>query len=103
MAEIGQYLQQSLEITRSLLELARKGEWDAVFEQQKKRLGFLESWEAHEKGTIPQDVEEAVLQEMLTLNDEIVELSSGARDSAQKELLGMRKSKVATSAYKKCP
>ncbi|OOZ37722.1 flagellar protein FliT [Solemya velesiana gill symbiont] len=101
MAATGQYLQQSLELTRDLLALARQDQWDAILEKQKQRVELLQSWEKHEKGLLDRAVEESMLEEMLNLNNEIVSLSSKARDAAKKEFQNMRKSRAATDVYKK--
>jgi hypothetical protein len=93
-----QQLEQGLEMTRKMLELAKAGEWEQVAELGVERMKLLQQW-VHTTDPAQAQQQIGVLQEIQKLDEEIETLGRQGREEIAQHLRQLHQGRKAGKAY----
>ncbi|MES9903461.1 MAG: flagellar protein FliT, partial [Sedimenticola sp.] len=96
-------LQEALSLSEVMLAVAEKGDWDALRVMDESRRGLVEAWVEHEGVSADREQADVIMNEMISLNQQIKQLAVAAKQQLMDEFKGLRKKRVGADAYSKCP
>ncbi|MEJ1298708.1 MAG: flagellar protein FliT [Candidatus Sedimenticola sp. (ex Thyasira tokunagai)] len=96
-------LREALKLTGAMLQAAEKGEWDALQMMDEERRRLVEAWVAHKEASVDRESATAMMNEMISLNQQMQQLAIAAKQQLMDDFKGIRKKRAATDAYSKCP
>ena len=92
-------LDEALSLTRKMLELAEKDEWEALRELEQKQSGLLRTCFESKKPFQDKAAAAKAVQEILDLHEKIFEIGSHFGSHMQEELIKLQKGRDASRAY----
>ncbi len=93
-------LREAHRLTETMLQLARDGEWESLGELEQQRRDQLDRLELGGAGDAAETAALGLLQDIQTMNRELLTLSEAERARVRQALLQLRKGDQARRAYR---